>query len=411
MTWFPPGDKRPRRLKFIGPWSASALAILGLGSLCVMPFNCVDAHLPPTSSLPSPLDAGKVVDPPVIPLALLTESWERYKTRFVQSDGRVIDRKANGISTSEGQAYGLLRSVWMRDKATFDRIWQWTQNNLNTPARKDKLFAWKWGQLVDGTWGVMDKNSASDADQLIAWSLLLAADRFGQEVYRVQGAAILPDLWNRNTQDINGFRYMLAGDWRPDTGPLPVNPSYQMPFLYKSFARADPEHAWSRLITSSYQLLEQARTQQGLPADWCYLDSQTGQLTLDQKPDSKFSDFGYEAFRVYWNLAAAHRWEHAPEARALLDQMGWLTTWWKVRQELPAVITWAGVPRESWRSLGMYGAFLPALAVLDPAQAWLLFQKGIAPTYKDGYWGESDDYYAQNWVWLGLALSSERPAP
>lgn len=376
-----------------------------------MPVNCVNAHLPPTSSVPPPSESGKVVEPPVVPLSLLSESWEAYKSRFVQNDGRVIDRKANGISTSEGQAYALLRAVWMRDKDTFHRVWMWTQNNLNGSIRPDKLFAWKWGQREDQSWGVLDKNSASDADLIIAWSLLLAAQRFNQPTYQAEALKILPDLWNRNTQEIAGRRFLLAGDWRPEAGPLPLNPSYQMPFLYKTFAEADPEHDWLQLRSSSLWLLEQARTQQGLPVDWCHLDAQTGQLTLDEKPESKFSDFGYEAFRTYWNLAASVRWEKSPEALALLNQMSWLTSWWKVRQELPAVITYAGVPREAWRSLGMYGAFLPALIVLQPELSASFYEKGIMSQYKAGFWGEPDDYYVQNWVWFGLALSSERPAP
>src|SRR6185436_16916003 len=51
---------------------------------------------------------------------ILKESWAKYVERFIQADGRVIDHKAGGISTSEGQAYAMLRAVWMQDRATFD---------------------------------------------------------------------------------------------------------------------------------------------------------------------------------------------------------------------------------------------------------------------------------------------------
>src|SRR5215475_8319722 len=43
---------------------------------------------------------------PAVP-AVLRESWKAYVERFVQRDGRVIDYKADGISTSEGQAYAM----------------------------------------------------------------------------------------------------------------------------------------------------------------------------------------------------------------------------------------------------------------------------------------------------------------
>ena len=117
---------------------------------------------------------------------LLEQSWQGYKKRFIQQDGRVIDHKAGGISTSEGQSYALLRAVWMNDPQTFNQVWSWTQNNLQV--RGDHLFAWKWGQQSTKSpgangpkapegpakWGPIDSTAASDADQDIALALLMA---------------------------------------------------------------------------------------------------------------------------------------------------------------------------------------------------------------------------------------------
>ena len=50
----------------------------------------------------------------------LAETWRAYVSRFVEADGRVVDPKAGGITTSEGQAYALLRAVWMDDRPVFD---------------------------------------------------------------------------------------------------------------------------------------------------------------------------------------------------------------------------------------------------------------------------------------------------
>ncbi|MFM7426217.1 MAG: glycosyl hydrolase family 8, partial [Elainella sp.] len=44
---------------------------------------------------------------------LLQQSWQIYSQRFIQGDGRIIDREANDRSTSEGQAYALMRAVWI----------------------------------------------------------------------------------------------------------------------------------------------------------------------------------------------------------------------------------------------------------------------------------------------------------
>src|SRR5215472_11067834 len=75
---------------------------------------------------------------------VLEESWRAYVQSFIQSDGRVIDHSASEISTSEGQAYAMLRSVWIGDRANFDQTFHWALNNLNSGIRDDHLWAWKW---------------------------------------------------------------------------------------------------------------------------------------------------------------------------------------------------------------------------------------------------------------------------
>lgn len=394
-------------MKISRPLSITLLSVGLLGCL-IGGIQCAShAHLPPVEEAPRPVKPA----PPIRhSTSFLSESWTAYVHHFIQEDGRVIDHKGGGHSTSEGQTYAMLRAVWMRDRKTFDRTYQWSQGNLRGSTRQDKLLAWKWGHKEDNTWGILDKNAASDADVLLAYALLLAAQRFQEPRYHTEALEVLADVWAHDTAEVAGRRYLLAGDWRPIDGPLPLNPSYLMPFALRAFSQADPQHNWNEVLETSYLVLETCRSKVGLPTDWCWLES-TGRLWVQTDPAQKFSDFGFEAFRVYWNLAASALWDDDRRARTLLTKMGWLGDWWRIRRELPAVITVSGVPRETWRSLGMYGAFYPALSLEDSTQANLLFQKGIAPTYKEGRWGEPNDYYVQNWVWFGLALQSEIPRP
>src|SRR5215510_15844436 len=83
---------------------------------------------------------------------MLQESWTAYVQRFIQQDGRVIDHSAAGISTSEGQAYAMLRAVWIGDREHFDKTFNWAINNLNSGIRMDHLWAWKWGKNAKGKW-------------------------------------------------------------------------------------------------------------------------------------------------------------------------------------------------------------------------------------------------------------------
>ncbi|MGB5974169.1 MAG: glycosyl hydrolase family 8, partial [Nodosilinea sp.] len=61
---------------------------------------------------------------------LLLESWQAYRSRFIQDDGRVIDREDSDRTVSEGQAYAMLRAVAVNDPATFDRTYSWAKSNL-----------------------------------------------------------------------------------------------------------------------------------------------------------------------------------------------------------------------------------------------------------------------------------------
>src|SRR2546427_5131820 len=42
-------------------------------------------------------------------------------------------------STSEGQAYAMLRAVWVQDREVFDKCHLWARNNLNSGCRSDHL--------------------------------------------------------------------------------------------------------------------------------------------------------------------------------------------------------------------------------------------------------------------------------
>ncbi len=111
---------------------------------------------------------------------LLRLTWEGYRRRFIQHDGRVIRPRDGNDTVSEGQAYAVLRAVWMDDQAAFDAVYGWTETHLSrVKARGDHLLAWRWGRGTDGNWGVLDWAAASDADEDYALALLFAARRWG----------------------------------------------------------------------------------------------------------------------------------------------------------------------------------------------------------------------------------------
>ena len=80
--------------------------------------------------------------------------WQRYVETFIAGDGRVIDRTASDRSTSEGQAYALFFSLVANDRALFQRVLRWTEQNLAQGDLRTTLPAWHWGKRRDGSWGV-----------------------------------------------------------------------------------------------------------------------------------------------------------------------------------------------------------------------------------------------------------------
>jgi len=101
---------------------------------------------------------------------------------------RVIDTGQDGISHSEGQGVAMLLAVHHGDRASFERIWQWTKANLQV--REDNLLAWRWTPEA----GISDKNNASDGDLLVAWSLLRAFDKWHVPAHLQESRNIARDI-------------------------------------------------------------------------------------------------------------------------------------------------------------------------------------------------------------------------
>lgn len=327
--------------------------------------------------------------------APLEATWRGYTHRFIQQDGRVIDHRDAGVSTSEGQAYALIRAVWIDDRHTFARVLRWTTDNLQH-GDPTALPAWRWGQREDQSWGIIDPQPAADADQWMAYALLLAAERWEQPAYRQQAQRLLERIWAEEVHaHADAGWLMLPGPWAAEMPRVRINPSYFLPFAWRRFADADPAHPWAALIDSSYAVLA-SLTQQGqqLPPDWAEWDPEAGRWEAA-------GPFGYEAFRIGWTLAAEARWHDEPRARALLAPMESLQARWQADGWLPAELdpeTGTGAELEY---PGLYGALLPAW---DEASASALFRAELQPRETASGWGDVDDYYSNNWTWMGVAL-------
>ena len=72
--------------------------------------------------------------------------WDSYSARFIDAQGRVFDPQGDEHTTSEGQAYAMFFALADNDRATFDRVLNWTQTNLAGGDLETHLPAWLWGK-------------------------------------------------------------------------------------------------------------------------------------------------------------------------------------------------------------------------------------------------------------------------
>jgi endoglucanase len=377
---------------------------------------------------------------------VLTTSWQSYCRHFIKIDGQVIIPEEGGGTISEAQAYALLRAVWANDATVFNRVYLWTYEKLSRGrAHGDSLLAWRWGRLPDGSWGVVDANSATDGDLDYALALVLAARKgwrgqpnlpdYREEARRVQAAILAREV----VALPNGELLLTPGNWHEATPPYLVNPSYFSPAAYRLFAsssgKTDRQSAaervgtvhepplqpdvevrnntsrWVRLRGDTYKLLGllsqglEGQPGVGLFPDWCRVDA-AGRFTPAPGKDTRF---GWEAVRLPFRVALDGLWFGEPQAAQLLKDkfLPFFKAQWQAHGRLVAVYHFDGSPAVDYESPVLYaGVLAGALAAGDRDFAREMALKILSFYHEDGdrAWFEAPDhYYANNWAWLGLA--------
>lgn len=346
---------------------------------------------------------------------MLSSLWNDYKTSYIDSQSfRVIDHQRNNVTTSEGESYAMLRAVWMDDKESFDKSWQWTKKYLQKP---DGLFSWLYGKRSNGTYGVLienqGENSASDADTDIALSLLFAGARWQDQSYVEAAQNIIDSIWQREVIIINGRPYMSSDDLeRNSRSSIVVNPSYLEPYAYRIFAQVDNQHAWNDLVDSSYEVLEKSISEPldkeksaYIPPNWILVDRSSGKISATTNA-AYSSDYSYDALRVPWRLALDYEWNKEERALNLLKQMSFLDDEWNSNSVIHSDYAHDGLVVDMAESPAVYGGSLMAIRAVNPSHGMALYRKKLVTLFNpdSGNWLSPLGYYDDNWVWFSVAL-------
>lgn len=224
------------------------------------------------------------------------KGWSEWKAAYMQADGRVLDTAQQNISHSEGQGFAMVLATAANDRAAFDVLWTWTQNNLGT-SRNDGLFAWRW----EPGRAVTDANTATDGDLFIAWALARAAEQFKHPPYKEQAARIAKAVREKTVVEGTAWGTVLKPGVSGFDTPrgLVVNMSYWVFPAFDELHKVDPSPQWAALTRSGLRLAEIAQFGRWkLPPDWLL-------LVNPLKPDpGRPPRHGYDATRIplylYW---------------------------------------------------------------------------------------------------------------
>ena len=257
---------------------------------------------------------------PAKPVKPSWPAWDTFRAQFMNEGGRIVSGPdGNGQTYSEAQSYGLFFALVANDRAAFDKILAWTENNLCNGDMTAQLPAWLWGKRDDGTWGVMDSNPASDSDIWIAYALGEAGRLWNERRYRAMSNLLAARILREETADLPGLGRSLLpapkgftqGDkrWR-------LNPSYMPLPVMEWLAQNQPQPEWRALANSPRDIIICA-SPKGFTPDWTLYDADKGFL-----PDTEGAEKGqgaYNAIRVYLWAGMMH--PNAPDRQRVLDAL------------------------------------------------------------------------------------------
>jgi endo-1,4-beta-D-glucanase Y len=228
--------------------------------------------------------------------------YGNWKTQYVVSatPGLRVQRPENGNDTvSEGIGYGMLAAVYMGDQATFDGIWAYAKGHLDS----NGLMNWNIGS--SGTVASGGSGSATDADEDMAWALIMASGQWPSGTYLADAKKIIGAL---RTNVIAGDYTLKPGDaWG---GSNKTYPDYFSPAYLRVFKLVTGDPIWDKVIDRNYEILAQVSGQYGLVPD-----STTTAYALTDS-------YKYDACRTPWRIGMDYCFNGEPRAKTYLDLVG-----------------------------------------------------------------------------------------
>ena len=266
--------------------------ILGMGG----PFPFPQSKKPPSCTLTTAAGASTAVQ----------SSYNSWKAAMVTSNGAGagalrVQRNTDGNDTvSEGIGYGMIAAVYMNDKPTFDGLWTYAQ------AHFDSSGLMNWHIDAGGNTSGNGMGSATDADEDMAWALLMASNQWSSAAYLAAAKTMITII---ATSSIGSDGTLAPGDSWGDTNV--TYPDYFAPSYYRVFAKVTNNANWSGLIIDrNYAILAAVSGSNGLVPD-----KTTTAMGIS-------GNYSYDACRTPWRIGMDYCFNAEPRAKAYLDKVG-----------------------------------------------------------------------------------------
>ncbi len=340
--------------------------------------------------------------------------WQSYSTKFLDSSGRIIDRSAGDITTSEGQAYAMFFALVANDRKSFDKLLRWTEDNLASGDLTAHLPAWKWGKNNSGEWKQLDTNSAADADLWLAYDCLEAGRLWRDTRLLKLGQTVALQIGHSEIMAIPGVGTVLlpgpTGFKLPD-GTYLLNASYTPPQLVARLKLESSQEPW-RAVQSSWPHLLQKSSPSGFVSDWLAVGSTIKPtVPLGTNTDNKAAVQpvgSYDAIRVYLWLGMADR--ATSGVSAALKSTSGMAGYLAANTVPPLRVEAGGKVLDPASPVGFSAAVYPylvALGKLAAARAQMTRLQASADA-TTGLYGRNGEYYDQNLALFATGWSEQR---
>jgi endoglucanase len=321
--------------------------------------------------------------------------WESYTASFLDGDGRILDHDAGNRTTSEAQSYALFFALVANDRSRFNKILSWTEQHLAEGDLKLNLPSWLWENKY-GSWRVTDRNSASDADLWLAWTLLEAGRLWNDARLSALGHSVTTHIAATEVVKIPGFGTMLlpgSSGFRTSDGFYELNPSYLPIQLLLGLAHYSEGGPWREIAAGVPRLLRSSAPG-GFVLDWISFRPGDGFSIYPAPVSSPIAS--YDAIRVY--LWAGMLAQETPYRRETLETGSGMAAYLNQHLVPPAEVSPSGQVKNAAGGVGFSAAVLPYLAALNLKTAEQQQQQRLNElrNAKNGLYGNQPRYYDQN---------------